>query len=480
MVSFKRSEIEHNRALRVIKNGGYLVLLGIFVGITLGVYTLFTPPLFSVFIDISYYEARVFFLGVYLPSFITIIAIGYVFATIPRLERLNIWRTAALCSIALLCIALSALAIFSIFSFLGGIIILAAIIFNHAQPTFKVLWRREACFFVEIGTILTTSSLLLFLLMHLISGFLQTYSSGVYEASYSYPYLLLVMAVLSFLTFLAVPFLCLHGANVGLCGIIGLTMGILVSVMLFQEQYMYFNLSVFQGIFLAGIGIASTFLGALIHFKLFFSEFLLSPALEPSVLYKGKYCPYCGKSWADVNRVLCSTCGQNLLSKLEKSFCPYCGRLVLPSIKNCPHCGEFVESLPVYISPMKREMLVKKPEKLQKAVNFLLKPFGRMVERKKKSILTLKEVVYICILSFLFVFLSFILYIRVFPAGWDEGLELFRLYYGFPIEWLEVETTFAYVLSVRIIGIPLLLDFILYFALAFVIVYGSKKLYNLI
>jgi len=475
----EKRETEHTLTLRLIKTGGYLVLFGTLIGLTLGVYTLFNPPLFSIFNNISHYESISFFLTVHLPSFITIVAIGYVFATIPKLEGFNLWRTATLCSLVLLCLALSALSILNILSFLGGIIILTAAIFTHTKPTFKVFWKREACFFVETGTILIASSSMLFSLMLLISGFLRTYSAGVYEVSYGYPYLLLLMMVLSLLTFILTPFLCLHGANVGLCGIIGLTMVVLSFMTFVRNQYVYFSISVCQGIFLASIGTVLLFIGALVHFKLFFSE-IVSPTLEPSFLYKGKYCPYCGEGWENANEVLCSTCGRNLFWKLEKSFCPHCGRLVIQDIKNCPHCGEYVASLPVYISPKKREeerlfMETREPGKLQKSLDFLLEHTGKMLARTG---LSFKDFAYVCILTFLFVFLSFIASVRIELTVIGAGIPATVLHYGFPLEWLEILTTSPATVKTRIIFFAAILNFISCFLLAFIIVYVSEKLYD--
>lgn len=479
----EKREIEHNFTLKLIKTGGYLVLIGIFIGVTLEVYALLNPPLFSIFNNISQYEAVSFFLSVYLPSFITVVAIGYVFATIPNLEKFNLWRTMTLCLLALLCLALSALSIVNIFAFLGGIIALAAIIFAHTKPTFKVFWKREASFFLETGTILIASSSMLFLLMLLISGFLQTYSAGVYEVSYSYPYLLFLMIILSSLTFLVTPYLCLYGTNVGLCGIIGLTVGILSFIVIIRNQYVYFSQSVWQGIFLWGVGTILMFVGALVNFRLIFSE-IASPTLEPSFVYDGSFCPYCGERWLDANKVVCSKCGRNLFWKLEKSFCPYCGRLVIQDIKNCPHCGEYVASLPVYISPMKLEeekllMEIGKPGKLQKAFDFMLEHVNKTLARTG---LSFKEFVYICILTSLFVFLSFIAYVRaeLMVIEWSECIVL---RYGFPLEWLEVLTRFgerSRVLRTTFIWPALILDIVLYFLLAFVIVYGFEKLYDYI
>lgn len=474
MVLLKRREIEQ-KPLRIFRTGGYVVVLGIFLGITLGVLTLFNPPLFLIFINISQYEATPFFLGVYLPSFVIIVALGYVFATTPKLERFNLWRTATLCTLILLCLTLSALSIFNFLSFLGGFLVLTAVVLAYTKPTFKALWKREACFFVETGTILIASSSMLFLIMWFISRFLQTYSPGIYEASYSYPYTLLVVGVLSLFTFFMTPFLCLHGANKGPCVILSLTLSILSFVTIIQKQYDYFNLTVYQGIFLAGIGIILTFCGALIYIKLFLSEAILSPALGPSFLYWGKYCPYCGESWINFNQDLCSACGRSLHWKTKTSFCPYCGRLVPESSRNCPHCMEEIGRLPVYISLRKRKeegLLSKggKLGKLQKALGFLL----GLTDVLARAELPLKEFVYVCILTFLFAFLSVIGYVRTEPSTILEGYSVYH--YGFPLGWLEVLVSVDFVRSLSVIWTALILDFILCFLLALVIVYGTTKL----
>jgi hypothetical protein len=478
MVMLEKRENEYSFTLKLIKTGGYLVLIGVFIGVTLEVYALLNPPLFSIFNNISQYETASFFLSVYLPSFITVVAIGYVFATIPNLEKFNLWRTATLCLLALLCLALSALSIVNIFAFLGGIIALAAIIFAHTKPTFKVLWKREASFFLETGTILIASSSMLFLLMLLISGLLQTYSAGVYEVSYSYPYLLFLMIILSSLTFLVTPYLCLYGTNVGLCGIIGLTVGILSFMAIIRNQYVYFSQSVWQGIFLWGVGTILMFVGALVDLRLVFSE-IASPTLEPSFVYDGRFCAYCGERWLDANKVVCPKCGRNLFWKLEKSFCPYCGRLVVRDVNNCLHCGEYVASLPVYISPKEidQEKLlseIREPGKLQKSLDFLLERINKILAWTE---LSFKEFLYMGILTFLFAFLLFFAYVKIefTPLG-VNGHMVFH--YGFPLEWLEVVAFFPAKTTVRIVLPAIILNLILCVLLAFVIVYGSKKAYE--
>jgi len=470
------------KILRVLKIGGFIVLLGIFIGITLGVYTLFNPPLFLILINISQHEATLFFLGVYLPSFVIIVALGYVFVTTQKIKKFNLWRTFALSILILLCLILSALSIFNFLSFFGGFLVLTAVILAHTKPTFKALWKREACFLVETGTVLIASSSLLFLLIWSISGFLQTYSSGIYETNYSYPYILLVMGSLSLFTFFMAPLLCLHRTNKGLCGILSLTMSILAFITIIQNQYIYFNLSAYQGIFLAIIGTILTFCGGLICIKLSLSEAIFSTAPGLSFLYWGKHCPYCGESWVNFKKDVCSSCGRSLNLKSEISFCPHCGRLVTQNAGDCPHCMEDIGSLPVYISLSKLRgegFIMKRGKlgKLQKTLGVLSKHIAGILGRIQ---LPLKESVYIGILTFLITFLSFIGYIRTEPAA-AQGC--FVYHYGFPLEWLEVpfsvQIPFLYYImrgGVRIIWIALILDFTFYFLLAFIVVHGIAKL----
>ncbi len=468
MVLPKRREIEQ-KPLIILKTGGYVVLLGILIGVTMGAYTLFNPPLFLILINISQYEATLFFLGVYLPSFVVIVALGYVFATIPKLEKLTLWRTAALCTLILLCLALSALSIFNFLSFLGGLLLLTAVILAYTKPTFKAFWKREAGFFVETGTILIASSSMLFLLMWFISRFLQTYSIGVYEANYSYPYILLIIGILSLLIFFVTPLLCLHGTNKGLCGILSLTMSVLSFVTIIQNQYVYFNLSAYLGAFLAGIGTILTLCGSLIYIKLSLSGATsLPPILEPSFLYQGKYCPHCGEPWMDPNQDFCSACGRNLKWRLKTSFCPYCGRLVSEGFRNCPHCKEDIRSLPIYVSAKEREEIVL----VRRGRLGILR---RVLEILAENIdVAFKEFVYICTLTFLFAFMSFIGHVSIEPTT-TQGIYVLR--YGFPLEWLEILSSMFWERTyITVIWAALILDFILYFLLAFAIIYGVIRL----
>jgi hypothetical protein len=466
------------RVSRFIKLFGYAVLFGVFIGIAAGAYALFNPPFFSILTNIGQYEATLFFLGVYLPSFIIIVAIGYIFVTTPILEKLNFRFVAILCAEILLCLTLSALSIFNLLSFLGTFSILAIIIFAYTKPSFKALWKREASFLVQTGSILITSASGLFLIMWLISGFLQTYSPGINDANYAYPFVLLIILALSAVTFLVTPSLSLHGANVGFAGILNLAVGISSLSVFVQARYDYFNFSAYTGIFMAGIGTFLTFCGALIYVRLFLSDLLFSTAFEPSFVYRGKYCPYCGATWKDFDKNSCSSCERNLNLKLRMTFCPHCGLIVPKSTNYCPHCKEDIGSLPVSIllrRPVKGESLLGKwkPKKLEKAIGFANSALNRLDMR-------LEEFIYICILTFTFAFLSFIGYVRTEP-GFEGGWNVI-VYYGFPLQWLQVfshlftRSNTLRVGAVTITFSALIVDLVLFFLMAFAIVYGIRKL----
>jgi hypothetical protein len=491
MVMLNRREIQNDQALKAARIGGYLVLLSIFFSIAFGVYALFNPELFSNFINISIYESRTFFLGVYLPSSVITVAIGYVFATMPKLENLNMWHTTALCSLILLCLALSALSIFNILSFFGAIIILIAVVHAHTKPTFKTMWKREACFFVEIGTILIASSSMIFLLMFTISLFLQTYSVVMYGISYIYPILLLVIEVLALIAFLLTPFLGLYRLNVEFSGIIGFMVAISSFIVATQNHYFFASLSGHLGIFLVIIGSLLTLSGALIYFKLFFSEFLLEPAIEPSFLYKGKYCPFCGALWANAKKDHCSFCGKNLFGKSQKAFCSHCGRLVAGSARNCPHCLQSIGSLPVYISSLMEQLEEEKratkevePGRLQKTLDSLWQQIDEILVRLD---LSLKELVYMGILTFFFIFLSLITHVRYEiyeEPRWvpPYRLQIWYFYYGIPLEWLGIShlrfRSFGNVFDITISWVALFVDFVVFFLSSFAIVYVSTRLYE--
>ena len=180
---------------RLMRIGGYVLLFGILIGITLGVYALFNPRFFLIFLNMSEYEAPSFFLAVYLPSLVLIVGVGYVFATKSELNNLSNRRAAVLCMLVIVCLTFASFSIFNALAVVGGVIALAAVILAQTQPSFKVLWKREASFLVETGSMLVVSASMVFLLMLVISRFLRTYSAGVYVVSNSYPYVLLVIAV---------------------------------------------------------------------------------------------------------------------------------------------------------------------------------------------------------------------------------------------------------------------------------------------
>lgn len=469
-VCLERTTAEE-RFSKIVRAGGYLILAGAFLGVTIGVYALLTPHLLFFLIDnISQYEATRFFLGVYLPSLAVIVTLGYMFATTPRTERFDFRRGTLLSVLGLLCIVLSALSPFNFLSFIGGLLALTAVILAYTKPAFKALWKREACFLVINGSLFVAAASTLFLLMWFISRLLPTYSAGFYGVTYSFVYMLVITETLSFACFLLVPVLCYRGSNVGLCAALGLAVSIVSSLVAFQNSQAYFNPSGYLGALMLVAGIAFTVGGTLVYIKLFLSEAAPPMRLVSSFSYGGKYCSYCGEPWTNPARIVCSSCGRSLKFRPEVPFCPYCGRLVPKSVRNCPHCQEDVWSRPIYhvlrkLEKKEEAWIVKKRSIIVQKVSEL---FSKYVD------LSLKEFVYVIILTSLFIFFSFIGYVR---AELHPTAPMFLLiHYGFPLEWLEVVTTLGYMRGANIFWGSLVIDFSFYFLIALAIVYGFKKL----
>jgi hypothetical protein len=458
---------------RLMRIGGYILLVGILTGITLGMYALFNPRFFLVFLSISEYEAPSFFLGMYLPGLVLIVGVGYVFATRSELSNLGTRRAAVLCTIVVLCLTLASLSVFNILTMVGGVIALAAVVLAQTQPSFKVLWKKEASFLVETGSMLIVSASTLFLLMLVISKFLRTYSAGVYVIGNSYPFVLLAVSIMSFLTFAVTPFLGLRGSKTGLIGILAFATSVSSFVVAIQNEYVYTNPAIYQGLFLLVAGVAMVFAGGLVYLKLSLSGELLNASLNPSFMYKGRHCPHCGASWKDPSQHVCSDCNQNLYSEQSTSFCPQCGRLIHLAAKTCPHCSEDVTSLPVHIS---------------------LEPFKEkrgLFQRILGSFeLTVKEFITIVLLFIIFNFVAYISYVRVeSPIVLMNG-SLTSRYFGFPLEWLQIVAVWEsmpaspsggdiWYLSFQRTSInyaTLILDLTIYFLLAFALVYGIAKL----
>jgi len=470
MIALLEAATIEKKVSKVIRVAGLLILAGASIGTALGVYALLNPWLFSVFIDIGHSEATPFFLGFYLPSFVIIVALGYVFATTQRLERLDLWLVAPLSVLGLLCIVLSALLPFNILAFIGGLLALTAVIFAHTKPAFNTLWKREACFLVEAGSLLVASSSSVFLLMWFVSQFMPTYSAGFAGIGSKYLYALLIMEALSFLTFFAISHFCLRGPHTGFCGMLGLVAGVTFSVIAIQSKYFFINASTHLGAFLVVTGIASTLFGALIYVKLFLSQAASSAVLMPSLLFRGKYCPYCGELWSDPARTVCSSCGHSLKWKPEVPFCPYCGRLVSKGVQTCPHCKEDVGSRPVYYSLrklQKREMWsIKRESKMQRVLQAI----------DKYVPLTFKEFVYVVILTFALAFASFLGYIRAEPHPDPDYAGFLLVHYGFPFEWLQILTTTEFAARATVSIVALALDLVVYFLVALFIYLGFSKL----
>lgn len=331
-------ENDKGELIKIIGLGGSLVLLGSIVGSIIGVYAMINPSVFSRIVDISQFEVEGFFLSVNLPSFVVVVALGYIFATTLSLNGENAWRTPYLAILSLIALVLSALSIFNFISLIGSFLALISTILAHTRPTFKAISRREASFFVEIGAMLIASFSILFLLMWMVSQLFQTYLMRAWEFGALYPPSLLILATISFLMFFVTYFLGLYGTHTGACGALNLIMIIAISVIAIRSQYIYVNLSGYLGIFMLIAGIISTLFGTLIYINLFFSRIAPLEVPKQTFPYHGRYCAYCGTPISGLHENLCSRCGRKLTWKLGAPFCPYCGRVVQKDAHVCPHC----------------------------------------------------------------------------------------------------------------------------------------------
>jgi len=485
------------RVSEIVKIGGYLVTGGALAGFSVGIYLLFNRPLFSFLIRIGQFEVMGYFLAVFMPSFIVLIIIGYLFATTFGLKRFDLSNVVPLCILSLLCLVLSALSVFYFISFLGGFLTLTAILKAYTKPTFKTLSKGAAFFLVEIGAMFVASFSALFLLMWFISNFFETYAMG-FLVSYS-PYALLLVAALSFLMFFAIPAWGSRGTNSGFCGALGLLMTILSYLFVVQNLYVFFNASAYIGMFMLVAGFAFALVGSLMYVRLFFSE-AAAPTTVPasSLLYDGKYCPNCGKPRVTAIQSLCSHCGRSLMWTPYTPFCSSCGRLVPSQAQTCPHCREDIRNKRIYFelkyaeeqviakklmteSMKKKSWIMKGVLKMLQMLQTVGKPALQSVNRFFQAVnerlsLTFRETVFIVILTYLLGFLSFVGYVRV-ETSKIVTYDAFVFNYGFPLAWLQVTTLgIAYVYDIAVLWIPLVFDILLYFLASLALVYGVARL----
>lgn len=486
------------RLTELIKISGYLIASGAFIGFSAGIYLLFNREEFSFFVGISTYEATSYFLAVFIPSFVILIIIGYLFATTFGLKRANLLTVAPLCFLSIVGMVLSALSVFYLFSFLGGLLALTALIRAYTKPLFKRLYKTEAFFLVETGAMFVASFSILFLLMWLVSNFFATYGMGLY-VSYS-PYALTLVAVFSFLMFFTIPLWGSKGTSVGTCAGLGLTLTILAYVFVVQNQYVFVNVSAYIGVLMLVVGFALALVGNLTYVKLFVSEPVeLSIIPDGEILHQGEYCPYCGKPRVTAVQNLCTFCGRSLMWTPYAPFCSSCGRLVPSNAQICSHCHDDIRTKRIYFNlreAREQEIAHKVVVESSKRKSWITKGFMRISRTlretgrffwgnnglfgviQRRLSLTLKEVVFIVILTYLFVFFSFVGYVKVVPTKAGTR-DLFILNYGLPLGWLQVSwfrRPLPYVHDVNVLWIPLIFDVTLYFIASLGLVYGVARL----
>jgi hypothetical protein len=498
------SPLEEERTIgrlsRILRISGYLVAGGALVGFSIGLYLILNREFFSFLVNIQTLEVMSYFLGVFMPSFVILIVIGYLLATTLGLKRLNLSNVAPLCVLSLLCMVLSSLSFFYFISFVGGLMTLTALVMAYTKPSFNILSKREAFFMVEIGALFVAASSALLLSLWLLSNVFQTYAMGFY-ASYS-PYALLMFGIIGFLMFFLIPFWGSKGTNAGMCGVVGLVMTFLSYLFVVQNQYVLFNSPAYVSMFLLVLGLVLAVVGGLLYVRLFFSEPTELTVLTSPMLHHGKYCPYCGNPRVTASQSLCSYCGRSLLWTPYAPYCSSCGRLVPTDAHNCPHCREDIGDKRVIfqmqtateqaiVSKVVKESAKEKSwimKKLSK-VTVILRTIGKgvwsvvgLVDTVINRLgLTFKETVVILILTYAFAFISFISHVSIVPArlgNWD----MYILGYGLPLEWLQVfwlPRPMAYVRDVNVLWISLILDFMFYFLASLALVYGVARLRRL-
>jgi len=486
-------EKKAGRLSEIIKIGGYLIAAGALVGFSQGTFLLFNRELFSFFLGVSQFEVMSYFLGVFTPSFVVLIIVGYLFATTLRLKKVNLSSITFLCALSLLCMVLSALSVFYLISFFGGLVNLIALLRAFTKPSFKILSEEEAFFLTELGAMFVAVFSALYLVMLVVSNVFQTYPMS-FSGTYS-PYALLLVGVLSFLMFFAVSLWGSSGMNAGFNGVFGLIMSVLSYLLVIQNRFVLFNMSASIGIFLVVAGLISALAGNLVYLKLFFVPIVPAPTPKPSLLFRGKVCPYCGKPRATSFQSSCSGCGRSLMWTPYAPFCPSCGLLISTNVQTCPHCLEDIGSRKIQfhledereqaiVNNLSKELTSKKSRAMKGPLKTLQTlgmvghglrvVFGFVELQIERLSLTVREALFIFALTYLFSFLSFIgPPIRVDPYRLPNAVIVWVYCYGFPLEWLRAKATYP---KVEVLWASLILDVLLYFVIAFFLVYGVSRL----
>jgi len=496
------------RLTKIVKIGGYMVGAGALVGFSVGIYMLFDRALFSYFIQVAQFEVLSFFLSVFMPSFIMLIVIAYLLVATFGMKQINLTSMTSLCVLSALSMVLSALSIFYFISFLGGLLTLAVSIRAYAKPSFNSSSSGLAFFLVEFGAMFVGSSSILFLLMWGVSNFFGTYAMG-FLGSYS-PIALLLVVALSFVAFFVVPFWVGPGTKPGSSATLGLLILFLSYLFAIQSRYILFNASAYIGMSLLVAGFALALIGNMMYLRLFFS--VHEPTVVPTMtLLQGRYCPYCGNARVASSQDSCLKCGRSLMWSPNAPFCSSCGKLVPTNTQVCTHCQEDIGSKMMYynLTEAKEHLIadrslteygLKRPPvhsglmKWLLRMRLMLKPFERMLLGAKKVFfvvierldLTLKETVFVFILTYVFGFLSFIGYVRVEPSTLEiipgRMTNFLVSKYGFPLAWFLVRHSFS-TISLRVRGIydvtilwpSLALDFMMYLLMSLALVYGVKR-----
>jgi len=180
-------------------------------------------------------------------------------------------------------------------------------------------------------------------------------------------------------------------------------------------------------------------------------------------------------------------------------FCSACGKVVPSDSQACPHCFDDIRykrnqfelalaqeqetALKLSVKPKKKPSRINAgvgkvfrtmKVAVMKPVLILNRMFNAVLDRIN---LTSKDAVFMIILTYVFAFVAFIGHVRVESVTMSRGFRVIA-FYGFPVEWFRVATSTYPIVhnsGIQILPALLIVDVILYFLAAFLVVYGVQR-----
>lgn len=324
---------------RIVRLGGYMILVGVFAAFTVGLYTLTDLKIFSDLVSISEYEAVSFFTFVFIPGLAIEAFAGYILATTTDMRGIGLLRTITLSSLSLLSLVASSITLLGIISYVGSMVSLGGVLMSYVRPRFKFWAKREARFLIGLGSMFIMSFSLLFLLLMFLSTLFTTYSLGQYVLGGRELLSIVVVGLLSLSMLFASLTPRLRRLGIEFTSAFYFVLGLVVLVAALYNRYVFFNLPIYIGVLMEASGMILVFIGSLVHLRLRSMAGPLKAEAFPTYV-RGRYCTFCGELRSDPSRSVCPSCGRSLTGRERGPFCPYCSRVVPKSLSRCPHCLE--------------------------------------------------------------------------------------------------------------------------------------------